>query len=593
LQGNSLVNSNFTGNIIPHCWYHYITNSRGQADTNAILILAEVVYWYRKSTKTNKKIYGDSLQISYSNLSAKLNLTEYQIREALKRLEYLHLVKREVRTLNKYGQIFSNVLFIRLNFELVAKITATNKTNIDTDNIEEVINFDEVSSKDLSLAEYQDFQIPSLGKPKDKDKEYKENNFKNRYLDKEKSNFVNLSLNDIASDTPSESLNVERVEESNAPHPQLTSSTREKFCNSKQPFGLKITQSKFISSNKSKESNELGLTMEYFIPIADEDIKLLTQKVGRDFGKTFINALAQKLDAKYPDRRFINKQVFLSYMEKALTHEMHSPESVNNTNFAYSCMEESYLERIEAANDTSDVGLIKRRIAQEFDPKLATNILKKCYFRPVYKGCYNYTVYINDETFDLDEITRKRIENIIIEVTRRMDLATTETIGVEEVCFIQGKNYSQHTQNKENYSKSKLESPIDMDSNIDPIWARVRGKLREIYGTGADKSWFSKIKYSLYEGEGRVVLTFASEFRSEYIENNYGGRLNRILLSELPDIQEIVYEVESSNYRNVVWRRDLVKAGEKQDQEITDLSTTIVALSNNNIFRYSTLHAAV
>jgi hypothetical protein len=37
----------FVGNIIPHSWYHKITTSAGRPDRTAILILAEIVYWYR------------------------------------------------------------------------------------------------------------------------------------------------------------------------------------------------------------------------------------------------------------------------------------------------------------------------------------------------------------------------------------------------------------------------------------------------------------------------------------------------------------------------------------------------------------------
>ena len=37
----------FEGNIIPHPWYQHITLSSGKPDLPAIIILAEIVYWYR------------------------------------------------------------------------------------------------------------------------------------------------------------------------------------------------------------------------------------------------------------------------------------------------------------------------------------------------------------------------------------------------------------------------------------------------------------------------------------------------------------------------------------------------------------------
>ena len=35
------------GNIVPHDWYQRFTKRRGAPDTDLILILADIVYWYR------------------------------------------------------------------------------------------------------------------------------------------------------------------------------------------------------------------------------------------------------------------------------------------------------------------------------------------------------------------------------------------------------------------------------------------------------------------------------------------------------------------------------------------------------------------
>ncbi|MDF2964767.1 MAG: hypothetical protein K0Q51_155 [Rickettsiaceae bacterium] len=509
---------NITGNLVPNALFKIITTKTGKPDHISINIISEIIYWYRPNKKSLSKFDGDAWHTSYDHFVNKFNYHRESIRLALVRLEKLNLIKREFRSITVRGKKYPNALFIHLN-----------KQN-------------EIFS--LYLQKILGLSPKVIG---DKYKEYKENN-KNRYLDNEQSNFENISSNNFSEANANErsGLTDDCV--------ILSETTVTDKNKQKTPNDLKKT---FVLPNLNETTNLPipSLPINCFLPLNEKDIDILAQRVGRDFGKTFINALAQKLNVKYPDRRFINKRVFLRYMEKALAHEKHLPERVNNTNFAYSCFEETYLEKIEAANDTSDVGLIKRRIVQEFAPKLATNILKKCYFRPVYKGCYNYSVYINDETLDLDEITMKKIESIIIEVTRRVDIANGETSGVGKVRFIQS-NRDKGVVETSIKLEDNSQGSIEHDSNVDPIWARVRGKLREIYDPGADKSWFSRIRYSLYEGEGRVVLTFASEFRSEYVENNYGSRLNRILVSELPYIQEIVYEVENSHYSNIVWKSE-------------------------------------
>lgn len=52
-SGNAIVDSlrgiEFTGNIIPTNWYKTITNDKGKPDLTAIVILADILYWYRPS----------------------------------------------------------------------------------------------------------------------------------------------------------------------------------------------------------------------------------------------------------------------------------------------------------------------------------------------------------------------------------------------------------------------------------------------------------------------------------------------------------------------------------------------------------------
>ena len=57
--GNSIVDEvgqmHFSGNVIPEAWYQTITDEKGKVQMPAILILSEIVYWYRPSEIRNEE----------------------------------------------------------------------------------------------------------------------------------------------------------------------------------------------------------------------------------------------------------------------------------------------------------------------------------------------------------------------------------------------------------------------------------------------------------------------------------------------------------------------------------------------------------
>lgn len=54
-SGNEIVDAmgsiNISGNIIPAVWYRTITKENGKPYLLAIVILADIVYWYRPSVR--------------------------------------------------------------------------------------------------------------------------------------------------------------------------------------------------------------------------------------------------------------------------------------------------------------------------------------------------------------------------------------------------------------------------------------------------------------------------------------------------------------------------------------------------------------
>ena len=125
---------NITGNIIPTIWCRTICNSSGKPCLNAIMILSDIVYWYRpreirdESTgciiRLEKKFRADLLQRNYQDFANQFGLSKKQVKEAFDILDdNLHIVYREWRTLDIGGRAMNNVLFIGLNVDKLSEHT--------------------------------------------------------------------------------------------------------------------------------------------------------------------------------------------------------------------------------------------------------------------------------------------------------------------------------------------------------------------------------------------------------------------------------------------------------------------------------------
>ena len=146
--GNPIVDAvgkmNLTGNIIPESWYHTIINENGKTNTLAILILADIVYWYRPteerdettlSVSYSKKFHDeDYLQRSYEQLMEKFNISKRQARDALILLETLGVVKRHFRNIVVAGLPLSNVMYLELVPDVLKELTFPSGQNFDLGN---------------------------------------------------------------------------------------------------------------------------------------------------------------------------------------------------------------------------------------------------------------------------------------------------------------------------------------------------------------------------------------------------------------------------------------------------------------------------
>lgn len=126
--GNATVDKmsrlNITGNIIPPAWFRTIRKATGKPNLNAIVILSDIVYWYRpvevrdersgQIIGLKKRFHSDLLQRSYQQIAEQFGITKRDATNAIVELEKIGVVRRVFRTIQSGGQQVPNVLFLDL-----------------------------------------------------------------------------------------------------------------------------------------------------------------------------------------------------------------------------------------------------------------------------------------------------------------------------------------------------------------------------------------------------------------------------------------------------------------------------------------------
>lgn len=122
----------FTGNIIPHDWYEHIRHDSKKPNLPAIIILSDIVYWYRAAevTKGNRvvghqsKFDADKLQKSRAHYAEQFGLTKKQVSDAIEFLVKKGLITQELRTFTTdAGTTMRNVMYLEPVPEKIAEIT--------------------------------------------------------------------------------------------------------------------------------------------------------------------------------------------------------------------------------------------------------------------------------------------------------------------------------------------------------------------------------------------------------------------------------------------------------------------------------------
>jgi hypothetical protein len=135
------------GNIIDNGWIENLRYESGKPNFNAILILSEIVYWYRPTEIRDestgqvigykKKFKADKLQKSYEQLGSRFNLSKRQAKDAIDFLKDIKILSVEFRTIQTPIGLLPNVMFVEPIMENLKKITGINRV-VEDDNTEEI-----------------------------------------------------------------------------------------------------------------------------------------------------------------------------------------------------------------------------------------------------------------------------------------------------------------------------------------------------------------------------------------------------------------------------------------------------------------------
>lgn len=135
--GNPIVDENarlqISGNIIPQIWYKTIVRDSGKPYLTAIVILSDIVYWYKPTeirdentgqvVAMRKRFKADLLQRNYQQLAEEFGISKKEATNAIIFLEKLGVIQRVFRTVNLNGIVINNVLYIELKVERLKELT--------------------------------------------------------------------------------------------------------------------------------------------------------------------------------------------------------------------------------------------------------------------------------------------------------------------------------------------------------------------------------------------------------------------------------------------------------------------------------------
>jgi len=498
-------------NLIPHFWFYKIVDKQGNPDLTCIMILSEILGWFRCLAKphiydsTNQslpELVNGKLAISYDFLANKLNLQKERIRRKLVTLETLGFVSREIKNIAMEDGSRINQLFISIDQEFFQSCFRSPEQDIRVGNDE----FIETGNTDFEPS-------PLLGG------DHISNKNKNRSI---KSNF---NLND-SEENSLETIQAKATEEQVATKKLAAEESRASRAEKQEPKKLKD-----------------------FYPLTEEDCSLLQSKSGRSFSLKAMNEILQDMSKKLLTPEFWSKKGFLAYMSKAFTYEMRDELKVSNisfkirNNYTEVDKQEKFLSEIESCLQVTQEWHLKKKLAAVLERSTAYNFLLNYQYSERVGDVYKF--YLANEV-SIGAMDRQIILNQVKATQERAGL-NGKIEYIENVEFIfENKWKPDHgkanSTNKETDYLAEIAKEAERQKAL--VWLEVRksfiaGSYTEEEGIALDKSWLSKLA-AVEEGK-KIILDSSSELIKDWIRSKYLIKLEKIT-------KELGYEIELVGY---------------------------------------------
>ena len=556
-------------NILPHFWFYKIVDKEGRPDLPAILILSEILGWFRSLSKAGSNTYystGKSLPelvdgklaVSYDFLSDKLNFLKERIRKNLIHLEELDVLYREVKNIALENGKRINQLYISINPEFYASCFRDPKTDIRVGNDEFL---GDESNSNFNSEKESHFLEGDLIKKKSK-------------IRSMRSNFNSIDLNDlnelnrnIEEIDKTEEIDTDRENDKpvSIANPSVVENSRELL--------LEITQYKRLSTecvengtmhagggdSTGKDTNSRAgryasknktdiifkqnparkpKTLDDFYPLTEEDCAELQSRSGRPFTKTAMNEILQNLANKAKQAIFWSKKGFMAYMSKVYRYELRDAEKTSSETFKIRsnmdsesmeiAKQEKYLSEIESCLQVSPEWHLKKKLASVLDRSRAYALLTSYKRVEIGEGgdigrCILHMQKRINITPNEKEIILNQVRATHERVGEGGEYRQIETL---ELKYPEWKSNPKSAGEKLK-EKSDLEIKNNPESEYSPnnqdqgLWGKIRQifiKTEGEYGEALDNHWISKLDVKIDEQAKKVELLAPSEFVKSYVE---------------------------------------------------------------------------
>lgn len=161
---DKMANISFRGDVVPSTWYSTFKDEKGKINAMALLMLANIVYWYRPTIIRDengevfaKRFKSDLLQRSYKEFCDMYSIGKTTVTRNLVYLEEHKVIERVFRDVEtESGQILYNTMFIKLNFDELMKKTFPeeddNFPSNENEKISDDLNFEESDIQQEKIA---------------------------------------------------------------------------------------------------------------------------------------------------------------------------------------------------------------------------------------------------------------------------------------------------------------------------------------------------------------------------------------------------------------------------------------------------------